>query len=109
MGAREDAGAVMVAHLRADAELMLELWRSSLSVPEHRFAYNAMLGGCALEESHAILGFACAEFPGGSACWRFPLALLKFGFGMVAAQLAYDLSRPVSEPDWEGIRWVGQG
>ena len=97
-----------VQALYEDAGVMLGMWQSSFSAQESRFGHSAVVKACGLLEDEAVFDFA-GPFPGGHACWRFPLALLRGGFGMVASKLALDLTVPLSEPDEEGIRWVGEG
>jgi len=90
--------------LHEGASDLLRTWQATLG-PENVFGRHAVVktAGFIPEDHTGILAFAT---DGGLVHWRFSMEL---GPAFAAAKLGLDITRPLSEPDAEGICWLGEG
>lgn len=100
--------AEMLRSLHAGCATLMLTWQATLG-PENTFARMHAVKGAGFIPADAfgpdtgVLSFAG---DGGLVHWRFSMEL---GPAFAAAKLGMDVRGKLSEPDGDGIRWLGEG
>lgn len=100
--------AAMLRSLHAGCATLMLTWQATFG-PENSFARSHVVKGAGFIPGDGygpdtgVLSFAGDD---GLVHWRFPMEL---GPAFAAAKLALDVRGKLSEPDGDGIRWLGEG
>lgn len=98
----------LLRSLHAGCVSVMSAWTATLG-PENTFARSHVVKGSGFipgDEFSPATGVICFAGDDGLVHWRFSMEL---GPEFAAAKLGLDVRGRPSEPDDEGIRWLGEG